>query len=149
MKELRTSIEIDATPEQVWDVLMDFDSYPDWNPFITSLTGETEPGASIAAQLEPPDGKAMMIRPKVLRADAAQEFRWLGRLGIPRIFDGEHIFELEPTGEGRTRFIQREEFRGVLVSPLLWMVGNSTHAGFVEMNEALKVRAEARATAEI
>ena len=46
--------------------------------------------------------------------------------------------------EGGTRFVQREEFRGVLVTPLLAWVGKSTLAGFKQMNEALKERAEAR-----
>ena len=57
--------------------------------------------------------------------------------------DGEHIFELE-AHQGGTRFVQREEFRGVLVTPLLAWVGKSTLAGFKQMNEALKERAEAR-----
>lgn len=149
MKELRTSIEIDATPERVWDVLMDFESYPEWNPFITSLTGVVEPGGRIAADLEPPEGKAMTIKPTVLRVEPTRELRWLGRLGLPRIFDGEHIFELTPTDDGGTHLVHREEFRGVLVSPLLAWVGKPTRAGFVAMNEALKVRAEALVLAEV
>jgi uncharacterized protein YndB with AHSA1/START domain len=34
MKELHTEIEIDASAERVWDILTDFASYPQWNPFI-------------------------------------------------------------------------------------------------------------------
>ena len=86
----------------------------------------------------------MTFKPAVIRADAAAEFRWLGRVVLPRIFDGEHIFELHPEGSG-TRFVQREEFRGALVTPLLAWVGKSTEAGFKQMNEALKTRVEAGA----
>jgi hypothetical protein len=145
MKELRASVEIHATPEQVWEVLMDFESYPTWNPFITSLSGVAEPGAKLTARLEAPEGPAMTFKPTVLRADASREFRWLGRLGLPRIFDGEHIFELE-AHEGGTRFVQREEFRGALVTPMLAWLGKSTEAGFRQMNEALKSRSEASAS---
>ena len=146
MKELKTAIEIDATPDQVWDVLMDFGAYGDWNPFVTSLSGEARTGETLTVQLEPPDGRGMTVRPTVQRAERATEFRWLGRLGLPRIFDGEHIFELE-AHDGGTRFVQREEFRGVLVAPLLAWVGKSTEAGFIQMNEALKARVEARVSA--
>lgn len=41
--------------------------------------------------------------------------------------------------------MQREEFRGALVTPLLAWVGKSTEAGFKQMNEALKTRVEAGA----
>ncbi len=34
MKSLKTSITIEAAPSVVWDILMDFEAYPDWNPFI-------------------------------------------------------------------------------------------------------------------
>ena len=54
MKELKTAIEIDATPDQVWDVLMDFGAYGDWNPFVTSLSGEARTGETLTVQLEPP-----------------------------------------------------------------------------------------------
>jgi hypothetical protein len=81
----------------------------------------------------------MTMKPTVPRAEASRELRWRGRLGLRRIFDGEHIFELE-AHEGGTRFVQREEFRGGLVTPLLSWVGASTEAGFRQMNEALKSR---------
>lgn len=84
----------------------------------------------------------MTFKPAVKSADAARELRWLGRLLLPRLFDGAHIFELRARDEGGARLVQREEFRGALVSPLLRWVGKSTQRGFEEMNGALKARAE-------
>jgi len=142
MKELRTSIEIEAAPSAVWSILVDFPRYPEWNPFVREIEGEPRIGAELRARLEPPGGRAMTFTPRVLRADPGREFRWLGHLGVPNLFDGEHIFELSDAGEGRTRFVHREEFRGLLV-PLFWGgLEASTRRGFEAMNEALKARAE-------
>ncbi|HLE55364.1 MAG TPA: SRPBCC domain-containing protein [Thermoplasmata archaeon] len=63
-------------------------------------------------------------------------------MGIPGLFDGEHIFEIEPAGAGRTRFVQREVFRGLLVPVLARSLDRDTKRGFEEMNRALKMRAE-------
>jgi hypothetical protein len=141
MRELDTSIEIDAPPERVWSVLTDFDSFPDWNPFIRSARGEVEPGAKLEIRLEPPGGRAMTFKPTVLVAEPGRELRWLGRLLLPGLFDGEHIFRIEPIEGGRSRFVQAERFRGLLV-PLFGRTLEQTRRGFEAMNEALRRRAE-------
>ena len=143
MKELRTEVEINASPQRVWDVLTAFDQFGNWNPFMTHAEGDIVGGARLRVRIEPPGGRAMTFKPRVVRAVAGQELRWLGRLLIPGVFDGEHIFEISPAVDGRTRFVQREEFRGLLV-PVLWnSMATNTKNGFEAMNEALKERAEA------
>jgi hypothetical protein len=72
-----------------------------------------------------------------------RELRWLGRVLLPGIFDGEHVHELEPRGPDRTRYVQREKFRGILV-PLLGRTLEATRLGFEKMNAALEARAEGR-----
>ncbi len=37
MKRIERSVEIDARDQHVWDVLVDFVAYPDWNPFVISV----------------------------------------------------------------------------------------------------------------
>ena len=145
MKEISSSIQIEASPETVWGLLTDFQSYPEWNPFIPSIEGEPSVGNQLEARLTPPDGMAMTFKPKVLLADSNREFRWRGKLMMTGIFDGEHYFQIEPAGDG-VRFTQGERFTGVLV-PLMGLMGvyGKTQNGFEAMNEALKSRAEARA----
>ncbi len=141
MRELRTEIEINAAKERVWDTLMDFESYPDWNPFIQRATGIPAIGEMLEIYLKPPGGIGITINPTVTVSDPGKEFRWKGNLGISGLFDGEHIFELRPTDRG-CNLIHREEFTGILVTPMLAVVGNKTRQGFADMNAALKQRAE-------
>jgi hypothetical protein len=142
MKEIHTEIEINAPAEKVWQVLTDFAAYPEWNPFVRRGEGEISVGARLHIYIQPSGGKGMSFRPTVLVADPNREFRWLGHLWLPGLFDGEHSFVIKPLGDGRVRFVQREQFGGLLV-PLLWkMLDRDTRRGFEEMNRALKLRAE-------
>jgi len=141
MKELKTAIEIEATAARVWEIVSEFDAYPEWNPFIRRISGEPKVGAKLKVRIEPPGGRAMTFKPTVLAAEPERELRWLGRLLVPGIFDGEHSLHIEPLGEQRVRFVQSERFIGALV-PLFGKILLATERGFKEMNEALKRRAE-------
>ena len=141
MKELRSEIFINAPGERIWDTLTDLASFNEWNPFMRLASGDVQVGEKLTVYLKPPGGMGMSFKPRVVKVEANREFRWLGHLGIPGIFDGEHIFEMEPDGDS-CRFIQREQFSGVLAPLMLLMIGTSTRRGFDAMNQALKVRAE-------
>jgi hypothetical protein len=136
------TIEIDATPAEVWAILTDFRAFPTWNPFIRNLEGEPRSGGRLSVTIQPPGGRSSTFRPTVLVAEPARELRWLGRMLIGGIFDGEHSFRLEPTPAGGTRLTQAERFSGILVRPFRTTLDRS-ELGFRQMNEALKARAEA------
>ncbi len=138
MKELRSEITINAPATRVWDTLTALDSFHEWNPFMQRAVGEVKEGEKIKVYLKAPGGMGMSFKATVVKVEPNREFRWLGHLGMPGIFDGEHIFEIEPEGDASCRFVQREEFRGILVPIMLAMIGKSTLRGFDEMNKALK-----------
>ena len=141
MRSIETSIIIEAPKDKVWSVLTDFERYPQWNPFIKSLTGVTEVGNTISATIQPPESGAMTFKPTVLVFDNEKEFRWKGKLLIKGLFDGEHFFILKDNGNGSTEFIQGEQFGGILVG-LLSKALVKTEEGFNLMNEALKKECE-------
>lgn len=139
-RRIDTEILIQASPARVWSVLTDFAVYPRWNPFIISIAGRAEWGERLIVKIQT-GAEQHVFKPVVLQATVPTRLRWLGRLGFPGVFDGEHGFELRPEGAG-TRLLQTETFQGLLV-PLLWRkVEPMTRAGFEAMNQALKARAE-------
>jgi hypothetical protein len=142
MKDLRSEIEVEAPAERVWQVLTDFASFPQWNPFIRRASGEPKVGERLEVHIQPSGGRSMTFRPQVLKAEAPRELRWLGRLFLSRLFDGEHIFTIEAIGPTRSRLVQREIFTGLLVPLFGRSLDRDTKRGFEEMNEALKARAE-------
>ena len=141
-KQLHAEVEIEATPDRVWEVLTDFAAYRDWNPFIVQAAGRPVPGTRLELHMRLSGRRPTTIRPEVLEADPARRLRWLGRLLLPGLFDGEHTFTIQPAGPGRTRLIQHEEFRGLLAPIVLKMIAKSTLASFHQMNQALKTRVE-------
>jgi hypothetical protein len=145
MKVIDTEIEIGAPAERVWAILTDFASYSEWNAFLRWQEGEAKFGARLHLFIQPPGRSRMTFRPTVLVADPNRELRWLGRLWVPGLFDGEHSFTIEPTGESCVRFGQREHFRGLLVPLLATMLDRDVRPGFEAMNRALKLRAESGA----
>ena len=143
-KELRSEISIDAPPERIWSILTDFDKFPEWNPFIRAASGQIEKDQRLRVTLHPSGGRIINMRPSVVAVEPNSQLRWIGHLGVPGLFDGQHIFELKPSGGAKTIFVQREEFGGVLLPLLTGMLRNETARGFTEMNQALKERAEGK-----
>ena len=143
MNQISTDIEINASAERVWQVLTDFPKLPEWNPFLRSVEGKLEVGQPLKVYLKGSKGMGMTFKPTVLKAEPNREFRWLGRLLLPGLFDGEHSFIIESLEENRVRFLQGEKFTGVLV-PLTTIFGvmKNARVGFEEMNRTLKGRAE-------
>ena len=54
MKELRSEIEIQASAERVWQLLTDFASFPQWNPFIRKASGNIRVGNDSKSTSSPP-----------------------------------------------------------------------------------------------
>ena len=137
-----TEIEIGANPERIWSILVDFTAYKDWNPFIVELAGRPIVGERLTARMKPEGTNGMTFTPSVLVSEPNREFRWIGRLFMPGLVDGEHRFALQPLPGGGTRFIQEERFSGILAPLFLRYIRKQTAASFQLMNHALKARSE-------
>ena len=115
MSTVKTSTIISAPPERVWEVLVDFGSYPTWNPFVKSISGILEVGKRLAVRIAPSGGSGMAFKPVVTELREAAVLEWLGHLMIPGIFDGRHRFELTRMSDGTTAFSQSENFSGMMI----------------------------------
>lgn len=142
MKSIDTTILIHAPAKTVWSILLDFNSYSSWNPFITKIAFTDEEKQNLEVLISPPESSAMTFKPKVISHIENKEFSWLGKLGFKGLFDGLHSFHLRENEKGQTLFTHREKFNGILVPLFPKSFLNNTQKGFELMNEALKKRAE-------
>lgn len=139
MKELRTEIEIAASPQKVWKILTEFGKYEQWNPFIRKATGHAKEGEKIEIHVETPGGKHRKYEPTITKVEENRELRWLGKSFV---LNGEHIFAIEQLDQGRVRLVQREVFDGLLTVFFGKSTDDDIKAGLEEMNRALKSWAE-------
>lgn len=139
--ELRSEVEIDASPAHVYSVLTDFASYEAWNPFLTTVRGELVVGGKLSVEMSLPEGKAYTLEPEVTQVVEALELRWRTRFGFAALLEAEQLFLLKEARPGVTRLMQGLNFSGFL----LRFSGNAltqSARGCVYMNQALKKRAE-------
>jgi hypothetical protein len=142
MKAIKTEITIQSTTEKVWNVLMDFENYPNWNPFITSVIGTSKKGEQLVNTLQLEGQKPQTFKPTILEVEKEKSFRWKGHLFIKGLFDGEHYFLLEKLDDAHVKLTHGEHFSGIMSGAIMKMIGEKTERGFVAMNNALKTKAE-------
>ena len=143
MTLLSSEIMIDAPSEVVWQVLVDFDSYPDWNPVEIEASGEPFVGAPFEHTGKLPGRNPRTFNAKIIAATPPRALAWKGRIMVPGLFDVRHHFEIDPLGDDRSRLRQFEHFSGVLV-PFMRGVLRDTQAAFELANAAIKQRAESQ-----
>ncbi len=139
-KTIDAWIDIEASPDDIWEVLVNFPKWSEWNPFIPLVEGELIKGRTLRIQVTPPGLKKMTFRPKVFSVIQNKEIAWGGGF-LWIVYKGEHLFLLEPLSENLTRFRQIERFQGPIVLFMGSMI-RKTEKGYHQMNTALKKRVE-------
>ena len=137
MKIYSVTRPIDATPETVWNILVDCKKYPEWHPNIEKVEGRIAAGEQIKLYTKLSPGRAFPI--KVTELEPAAKMTWLGGLPLG-LFKGERTFRLTPR-EGGVDFAMREELSG-LMSPLMLRVMPDLTEAFEQFADGLKSRAE-------
>ncbi len=139
---VETRVLIAAPPEAVWRVLTDLERWSEWNTMIRYEGGRLAVGERLVLRLTPRSGAGYAFRPTVTALDAPRRLAWVGRTGVPGIFDGAHGYTLRPV-DGATELIDREVYSGLL-APVVERTAamRDAPAGFAEWDLALKRRVE-------
>jgi hypothetical protein len=145
LKEIRTEIDIKASPEKVWEVLTDFNNFPQWNPFIRQINGDPKVGTKLKIHLHTSSGKSRTYRPTVTKVEPNRELRWSGKSFIPGMFNGERIFSIE-LKTNHVRFVHREIFTGLGVALAGDRLDKDMYQSFEKMNDAFKEEVEQDST---
>lgn len=142
MPTLYAEIDINAPQSVVWETLVRKDQWRFWNTFLY----DCDPGLPIAR------GNEIYLSMQRLEGDEETEFqplitmlrpptmmRWTSTIPGLR---SEHIFELRETVPGRTRYLHRETFSGVLSKVFLPFIRQDERQGLRRMAQQLKMHVE-------
>lgn len=101
---------IAASPNKVWQALMDTEAYGEWHPVLVEFAGPFEEGKSVSFKLKNEAGEISDMEAEVYELRANETLNQGG--GIPLILTFDHRWILSEE-EGGTRLVQREDFRGI------------------------------------
>jgi hypothetical protein len=141
MKELRTEIEIKASPEKVWKILTDLTKYPEWNPFFHHAIGTVTVGGKVDITFLH-GSRDMTLHCTVVKVELNRMLSWKYHVIFPFLWNSEHSFTIELLGSNRIRFIDIEVFKGWLIPSQTKDIDITTRRDFMAMDRALKARAE-------
>lgn len=143
MTEVTASVEIDAPPTAVWNRLVDFETYGQWNPLLTQIEGRAAVGERVRAVVDQPGFPPLPLRAEVTAVEPGRRLSWVSGVPVRQVLSAAHAFELAPVGESRTRFTQCESFGGPAGAFVPRWIADRLTDGFDRMNRALKYRVEA------
>ena len=75
MKENRNVIEIQSTPDRVWEALTEFDKYPEWNPLLCRAEGNLAVGEKVNLTARS-ESKEMNLLCTVKTVESNHQFSW-------------------------------------------------------------------------
>lgn len=142
LKTIETQIMANSTPEIIWKILINFEEYELWNPFMINVVGDAKLGSKIKVKIQTVSGKQRTYSPTITRLEINKELRWKGKSFLPGIFDGERIFIIEKSIDNKVLFLHKEIFTGLGVKLVGDKLDEDLRESFEKMNIALKSRAE-------
>lgn len=134
------TVEIDATPAQVWSVLEDVEHWPSWNPTMTSVRRLDDGpfGPDSTAEVRQPRLPKNLWR--VTRFEPGQRFEWVTSAPGVTIRADHRIVAL---GNRRSRVTLIIAESGVLSKLVALLFGPLTHRYLTLEATALKKHCEA------
>ena len=145
MIEIDETREVRAPAAVVWQVITDFDRYPEWNPFVERCRSSLAPGDPIDMRVHVFEGFAQAQRETIFEHRPGERLVYglaPARLGA---LASRRVHEVTPQGDDASRYRSHFVLSGWL-SPLTGLLlGSRLERGFRAMTAALVARAEALA----
>ena len=143
MQVITTEIEIAASPEQVWDVLSDVESWGDWSPIIKEVSGRPEEGSKLQVTMSGKDESKSgpKYAPTILKFSRPKKIHWRAHMMASFLFTNDKILELEEVDNG-TKLIHKETFKGLMAKMMCKQMEVGVPPMLATMNMALKEKVE-------
>lgn len=133
---------INAPIEFVWDVLVDLDQYPQWNPFTVKVDTTLKIGDPVYLHVKMGSKKQRVQKEQVRAVTRPYKLAWGMKIWNDFFLTALREQLLEPCGEGACTYVTSDAFNGILTSLIVKTFGKDIEEGFNAVAYALKERAE-------
>ncbi|OQU97625.1 hypothetical protein CLAIMM_03526 [Cladophialophora immunda] len=147
MPSVYTKLRLPAPPQQIWDILTDFEHYSEWNPVMLKISGDQCMGGRIHTEVKNPrTSRVRKFNPVIMNWSPVAHLHWRARLfDLPGLLTGYHHFILQPSADGMSTDFEHFEIMSGILSYVLKYIKPSVYLdleqAFAAMNDALKERA--------
>ncbi len=148
MKQIRSEIVINAPAAMIWNIIVDFDSYPQWNTFTPRITLRNSAfveGAEFDLDCQMTERKLLRNEHEVILAIDPVSYRLCMGTSRTKGRPGITSFRWQlckPIDEKRTRLVNYEEFHGPLAPLVYLLYAKKLSKAFRKYCETLKEFAE-------
>ncbi|MEM9904788.1 MAG: SRPBCC domain-containing protein [Cyanobacteria bacterium P01_D01_bin.44] len=142
MPSLYAEIEINAPAERVWDALIRKEDWRFWNTFLFDCDTNLRfsPGQEVFLAMQRLEGdEDTEFQPVITMMQPGVCLKWVSKIPGLR---SEHSFELQEITPGRTRYLHRDTFSGVLSKVFLPFIRQDEKQGLRRMAQQLKYHVE-------
>ncbi|WP_395674630.1 SRPBCC family protein [Phenylobacterium sp.] len=139
---IENRIGVQAPAEVIWSAIYDLAAWAEWNPVYTKATGDIRIGQPLDLTLALPGQAPQALRPTVLEWVPNEQLHWRTSMS-GGLVKSIHFLEIEPLSETGCIVSNGELISGFLARGYLRRNGRALNRAFIQMNEALKARAEA------
>ncbi len=141
--KIATEVAVQASPDKIWNTLIDFAAYPEWNRFLKSVRGLAAPDAPLDVELQyygkPLEKKSGQVTgfipPKYF------SWSWKHKFGA-WFLAAEHVFRIKTTDSGKVIFFQEMYYTGLGLKFRRRDVEHTVRLSLDKLNDDLKHRVE-------
>jgi hypothetical protein len=112
--KIATEIALQATQDRIWNILIDFPAYPEWNRLMKAVRGQAAPDAPLEVDLHYWGKPVQTVAGRITGFMAPKYLSWsyAHRLGA-WFLNSEHVLRLKEKEDGRVIFFQEVYHTGL------------------------------------
>lgn len=134
--EIKTTIIINTSATETWQLLTNFNDYTNWHPYIAKIDGKVSLKEKIKVTTIDTDSTTDQFSAFILEWEPERQLAWGGSLGF--IFNAKHYFIIEPINDTQILFIQGEYWHGIFGKNYGKKIYLDTYRKFIVLNEKMK-----------
>ena len=139
--KIATEVAVQASPDKIWNTLIDFAGYPEWNRFLKAVNGQAAPDAPLVVDLQYYGKPLRKLSGQVTGFMPPKYFSWAWKHKFGAWFLAtEHVFRIKETDSGKVIFFQEMYCTGLGLKFRRRDVQQTVRLSLERLNDDLKER---------